>query len=143
MSILEEMQSILPVRFRDRPTTVTPATSKVHSVCTSAPLVPRVARQTQPYWQERGWKQDGHQYTGYFRTMAGAWKGRAEVRSSGMARLFIHQPPEFLKEHPHWPCFEWRPRGWYSIHTTDDGDLSAGILRVEEILIEAFRRTQS
>jgi len=140
-SLLEEMKSVLPVRPRNRPPPVFPATSKVYTVTAPASSVPRVARQRQPYWQERGWKQNGHHCAGYFRIIAGAWKGRAEVRPSGMAQMFIHQPPEFLRSHPHWGCFSWRPGGWYSIHTSDDGDLSAGILRVEEILIEAFRRT--
>lgn len=107
--------------------------------CPPRAPVPVVQRGKEPYWQERGWQRDGWNYTGYYRSRVGAWKGRAEVGPTNVARLFIHEPPEFLKSHPHWICFQQRPSGWYFIHMTDDVDLSSGILRVEALINEAFR----
>ena len=97
-----------------------------------------VRRQPLPYWKERGWTGRDNTYSGYYRTKVGAWKGRAEVSPSGKAKLFIQNPPEFLKDHPHWGCFTWRSGGWYAIHTSGRPELSAGILRIEEILKESF-----
>lgn len=97
-----------------------------------------VHREPLPYWKERGWSGRDHTYSGYYRTKVGAWKGRAEVSPSGKAKLFIQNPPEFLKNHPHWGCFTWRDGGWYAIHISGRAELSAGILRIEEILKEAF-----
>jgi hypothetical protein len=96
-----------------------------------------VRRQCVPYWQERGWVRQGHDYQGCYRTRFGSWKGRAEVGASGVARMFICNPPAVLEDHPNWPCFFMRRDGWYHIHTHNPFGLSEGILRIEEILTEA------
>jgi hypothetical protein len=92
------------------------------------------------YWQERGWIWSFHRYIGYYRTSIGAWKGRAEVSPSGKVKLFISDPPEFLKKHPAWTCFLPRDSHWFVIHTHCSPDLSEGIMRVEQIIQEAFSK---
>jgi hypothetical protein len=133
----------LNTRFKFNPPLPFPKPVMVSRISAPPSSVLLVQREPMPYWQERGWTRQGNEFTGYYRSKVGAWKGRAEVSPSGNARLFIHQPPEFLKGHPHWICFHPQRGGWYSIHTTDDAELSAAMLRVEEILNEAFWRTHS
>jgi len=98
----------------------------------------RVVQRTEvPYWQQQGWTGNGDEHVGYFRTPTGSWHGRATVSPSGEVRIYIKEPPESLRAHPHWPCFRWRLKGWYEVHHFGAADLSSAILAVEQILREA------
>jgi hypothetical protein len=97
-----------------------------------------VARQPRPYWVERGWKCNGIDYSGLYRTDFGSWSGWIRQSPSGRVEAYIAQPPATLKRHPHWPCFRPRSDGWFFIHAvTEVPDVSAAILAVENTLDEA------
>lgn len=98
-----------------------------------------VQRAQTPYWKERGWQQQGSDFTGRFQTQFGSWPGYIKISPSGRIEVFIANPPSKLESHPHWPCFRARENGWYFIHaTTPVRDASAGILSTEKTLTEAF-----
>ena len=100
-----------------------------------------VKRDTRPYWAKRGWRGFLGKYTGWYRTQFGSWKGRAIVSPSGRIDLFIFAPPYALRRHPHWPCFFRKESDWYFVHVQDQQhDLSSGVIRIEQILTEAFTK---
>ena len=99
-----------------------------------------VQRSQLPYWKERGWKRLFGKFRGYFRTKYGSWRGEATLSPGGRVEMFIFNPPALLEGHPHGICFMDRGGGKYFVHTSDNNhDLSSGIIRVEQILTEAFK----
>lgn len=101
----------------------------------------RVTRQQIPYWQERGWKQQGNHYTGNYQTRYGAFQGSAEQRGASYFRFYISHPPDQLARHSHWTCFISRGGNTYEVHLSrQPADVSSGILAIERILIEAFEQ---
>jgi hypothetical protein len=98
-----------------------------------------VNRNPRPYWEERGWRQEGGVYQGYFQTHFGSWQGYITVSPSRRVEIYIHNPPSVLEQHPHWNCFNKREGGWYFVHPANRiADVSAGILGVEKTIIEAY-----
>jgi hypothetical protein len=91
------------------------------------------------YAQQRGWQQRGDLVEGYYRTMVGSWKGRARLSYGGNCKMFIHEPPHWLRQHDHWVCFRYQGDGWFLIHTNNVPELCAGIIEVERLLTEASR----
>lgn len=98
-----------------------------------------VEREPRPYWQERGWRQNGQIYQGNYQTTSGSWPGHVVVSPGGRVEVYIHNPPSALKRHPHWECFRPRNGGWYFVHPVNRvADVSAGILGVEKTITEAY-----
>ena len=95
-----------------------------------------------PHYKKRGWTQKGNKYSGYYRTRFGAYKGEIERRGDKF-NVLIHKPPtRELKRHPRWPCFHKKNKGWYMINLAKqpaNRDISALVLRVELIILEAYR----
>lgn len=99
----------------------------------------KVERRVIPYWQERGWTQDGNRYTGSYRTGRGSFFGYADEQSRGHFRFFIFQPPREMEGHSHWTCFQNRGDGWFEVHMARmPRDVSSGIMSIERILHEAL-----
>lgn len=105
----------------------------------SHPVV--VKRIPLPYWQERGWCNDGSNYNGHFQTLFGRWPGYATVSPSGRVEIYIQNPPAVLSKHAHWPCFRKQKGGWFFVHPVHKvPDVSAGILGVEKTITEAHEQ---
>jgi hypothetical protein len=103
---------------------------------TSTTTVKRAAR---PYWQERGWRQDGRSYLGTYKTAYGSFVGRIDQVRPGNFRLYIFDPPPELSSHSHWTCFQHLGDGTFRIHMSRmPEDVSSGILGIERLLTEAF-----
>lgn len=107
------------------------------------PLPPRKAirieRRQIPYWQERGWTQQGRAYTGSYQTPYGAFQGWIEQERSGRLDFYLYNPPGVLKEHSHWTCFQHRGNDWYLVHMAKEPrDISSGILTIEKLMTEAY-----
>lgn len=105
-----------------------------------APAV-RVTRRQVPYWQERGWINQGHRYGGNYQTPYGAFQGSAEQRGSQFFRFYVFDPPEELSRHRHWTCFIPRGQDSYEIHLArQPADVSSGIMAIERLITEAFEQ---
>jgi len=99
-------------------------------------LVRRVER---PYWVERGWTRKGNEYFGNYQTRYGSYTGYIEQQNSNSFQFFIWDPPQELKSHSHWSCFQHRGDNWYNVHMgRRPKDLSSGILAIERLITEAF-----
>ena len=98
-----------------------------------------IKRSEVPYWQERGWKQEGKTYRGTYKTAYGSFIGRIEQVRPGNFRLYIFDPPEQLRKHAHWTCFQSKGDKSYRVHMSRmPADVSSGILAIERLLTEAF-----
>jgi hypothetical protein len=99
-----------------------------------------VKRREIPYWRERGWKQEGNTFHGTFQTGFGSFIGRVEQVQQGNFRLYILDPPQELRKHSHWSCFQ--PQGdgrSFRVHLSRmPKDVSSAILAIERLLTEAF-----
>jgi hypothetical protein len=95
----------------------------------------RILRRDRPYWQERGWRRNGSDYSGAYQTAGGAFRGRAVDRGWGNLKFFISDPPDALRRSAHWVCFRPRWNGEFSVHmAAKPTDVSSGILTVERLL---------
>ena len=100
----------------------------------------RPLRNTQPLYEERGWKLRGDTLHGWYRTRFGAFEGRIDQPFSKHARYWIIRPPEQLLSGPHSGCFFDRGQDRFEIHfSTKPPDANAGILCMEHTLMEALR----
>ena len=100
-----------------------------------------VERRQIPYWQERGWVRQGNEYNGAYQTPHGAFIGWIENRGGNSINFFIYNPPDALRGHSHWTCFQERGQGWYVVHMSRrPTDISSGILTIERLITEAFGR---
>ena len=98
-----------------------------------------IKRSEIPYWQERGWRQEGRSYLGTYKTAYGSFIGRIEQVRPGNFRLYISGPPPEIRNHAHWTCFQHLFDGSYRIHMSQmPRDVSSGILAIERLLTEAF-----
>jgi hypothetical protein len=99
-------------------------------------IIKRIER---PYWMERGWVHEGDHYTGNYQTRYGSYSGFVEQQASNSFDFFILSPPEELRRHSHWTCFQHRGENWYHVHMGKrPKDLSSGILTIERLITEAF-----
>ena len=76
----------------------------------------RVERRQIPYWQERGWTQQGNAYTGTYQTPYGAFQGWIEQERSGRINFYLYNPSDEIRSHSHWTCFQHRGNDWYLVH---------------------------
>jgi len=96
-----------------------------------------VKRQQLPYWS-RAWVRQGREYSGTYQTPFGAFAGW--ICEGSETEFYIYQPPEAIRHHSHWPCFQPRRDGWYLVHMVRrPGDVSSGIMTIERLLTEAQR----
>jgi len=103
-----------------------------------APTV-TIKRSEIPYWRERGWRQEGRTYRGTYTTAYGSFIGRIDQVRPGNFRLYIFDPPQDLRKHRHWTCFQSQGNKNYRIHMSRmPEDVSSGILAIERLLTEAF-----
>lgn len=94
-------------------------------------------RATAPYWQEQGWVERNSSLSGYYSAARRRFEGRVELPGGN---YFIRHPPQELRRHSHWPCFQYQRDGWYRLHfATRPRDPSSGILAIERMLHEALR----
>ncbi|MFY9607382.1 MAG: hypothetical protein WAU45_02045 [Blastocatellia bacterium] len=98
-----------------------------------------IARSQVPYWQERGWRREGRNYRGTYKTAYGSFLGLIEEVRPGNYRLYIYDPPQPLRSHSHWTCFQDLGSGSFRIHMARmPRDVGSGILGIERLLTEAF-----
>ena len=98
-----------------------------------------IKRSEIPYWQERGWRQEGRAYRGTYKTAYGSFVGRIEQVRPGNFRLYMFDPPKDVRRHAHWTCFQGQGDESYRIHMSQmPDDVSSGILAIERLLTEAF-----
>ena len=103
-----------------------------------APTIP-VERRRIPYWQERGWTQQGNTYSGNYQTPHGAFQGWIEQDRSGRINFYLHNPSEAIRSHSHWTCFQHRNNDWFLIHMgREPKDVSSGIMTIERLIKEAY-----
>ena len=101
----------------------------------------RVERRQIPYWQERGWAQQGRTHTGSYQTPYAAFQGWIEQERSGRLNFYLYNPPGALKEHSHWTCFQHRGNDWYLVHMAKEPkDISSGIITIEKLITEAYEQ---
>jgi len=98
-----------------------------------------VRRQNRPYWMN-AWTRSGHEYRGSYQTPYGAFVGWIYERTPREASFYIYQPPDELRRHAHWSCFQPHSTpGWFRIHMAErPGDVSSGIITIERVLMDAF-----
>ena len=90
-----------------------------------------VQRRQIPYWQERGWTQNGNIYTGSYQTPFGAFYGHID--------FYLYNPSDEIRSHSHWTCFQHTGNDWYLIHMKKQPrDVSSGIMTVERLVMEAY-----
>ncbi len=100
-----------------------------------------VQRRQIPYWQERGWTQNANRYEGSYRTPFGSFYGTIEQERSGHIHFFLYNPSPEIRQHSHWTCFQDRGDGWYLVHMArEPRDVSSGIITIERLIMEAYRR---
>lgn len=100
-----------------------------------------VQRRQIPYWQERGWTQNGTRYEGSYQTPFGAFYGTIEQERSGQIHFFLYNPSPEIQKHSHWTCFQNRGDGWYLVHMAREArDVSSGIMTIERLVTEAYRQ---
>lgn len=103
------------------------------------PAIP-VERRQIAYWQEHGWKRQGNTYTGSYQTRHGSFWGQITEHQGGHIDFFLYRPPEEIRHHSHWSCFQDRGNGWYAVHMgRQPKDISSGILTIERLITEAFQ----
>jgi hypothetical protein len=101
----------------------------------------KVERRQVPYWQEQGWVRQGNRYQGAYHTPYGAFPGWIEQRGGSGIDFFMYEPPEALRQHSHWSCFQDRGQNWYRVHMSrQPADVSSGILTIERLITEAFEQ---
>ncbi|MBS3788538.1 hypothetical protein KGY79_10140 [Candidatus Bipolaricaulota bacterium] len=101
-----------------------------------------VRHKEKPYWKRRGWKKQGRNLTGYYRTRYGTFKGRIEAYRSNDPEVFIYNPPKQLNNHDHSNCFFSRGGGKFKVHFKQKVDKpSIAIQSVEKILRESFQQS--
>ena len=99
----------------------------------------QVERRQIPYWQERGWKQQGATYTGSYQTPHAAFQGWIEQKRSGHVDFYVYAPSEEIRSHSHWTCFQHRGNEWYLVHMArQPNDVSSGIITIERLITEAY-----
>lgn len=98
-----------------------------------------IRRSQVAYWQERGWQRQGKDYRGTYQTAYGSFLGLIEEVRPGNYRLYISDPPQELRLHSHWTCFQDLGNGSFRIHMSQmPRDVGSGILGIERLLTEAF-----
>lgn len=101
----------------------------------------RVERRQLPYWEERGWRQQGRTYSGSYQTPYAAFVGRIEQGRSGHIDFYIYSPSAEISQHSHWTCFQHRGNDWYLIHMgREPRDIGSGIMTVERLITEAYEQ---
>jgi hypothetical protein len=102
-----------------------------------APVV--VTPDTRPYWVQKGWRCEGNDYHGYYRTRFGSWQGFIAARSPSLTTAYIYDPPPALLQGPHSLCFSDAGDGWWKIHfSVGTSDVSSTIVAIEKVIEEAF-----
>lgn len=100
----------------------------------------RCPRNTQAFYEERGWRLQGDSLHGWYRTRCGSFQGRIERPFGQSARYFIYRPPDRLLRGPHGLCFHERAKDQFEVHwSTKPPDVNTGILRMEHTLLEALQ----
>ena len=100
-----------------------------------------VERRQIPYWQEHGWTRQGNIYTGSYQTRYSAFQGWIEQERSGHINFCIYNPPQVLRSHSHWTCFQHRGNDWYLVHMAKQPkDVSSGIITIEKLIKEAYEQ---
>ncbi|MBU1194023.1 MAG: hypothetical protein KKE62_01680 [Proteobacteria bacterium] len=100
-----------------------------------------------PLWQKAGWvinAQNPNYSIGHYKFYNKKhneilqWEGA--VRSGPYeAKVYIKNPPSFLKSHKHWGCFMHQGDGWYLVHFLKRiNGLDDAILNVQRLITEAF-----
>jgi len=98
-----------------------------------------VQRQELPYWQEHGWTREGNIYNGNYQTPYAAFLGQIIEHRGGHIDFFMYNPPEQIRRHSHWTCFQHRGNDWYRVHMgRRPKDVSSGIITIERLITEAY-----
>ena|SRR5580692_8590273 len=105
-----------------------------------APTISVIRREI-PYWQERGWKRSGREYTGLYQTPYAAFHGRIEVAWSGGISFYLYNPSQEIRSHSHFICFASRDGDWFFVHMARrPKDVSSGIITIERLITEAYQK---
>jgi hypothetical protein len=100
-----------------------------------------IRRRQIPYWQERGWQRDGHNFGGTYQTPYAAFQGWIEPERSGHINFYLQNPSREIREHSHWTCFQHRGNDWYLVHMgRNPKDVSSGIMTIERLITEAYEQ---
>jgi hypothetical protein len=99
-----------------------------------------------PLWQKLGWKVNAgnkYQFIGHYRFYDKrkkedfGWEGAIQTGPYEF-KVFIRNPPNALKQHHHWQCFNYTGNGWFSVHFINPLDgLDDAILNVQRLITEA------
>jgi hypothetical protein len=101
----------------------------------------RVERRQIPYWQERGWILQGNTYSGSYQTPYAAFQGSIEQERSGHIDFYLYNPPNEIRSHRHWTCFQHRGNDLYLVHMgRQPKDVSSGIITIERLITEAYEQ---
>jgi hypothetical protein len=97
-----------------------------------------------PYWERNKWQWNAGKTTleGRFRTLYCAPKGKITRHRDDTFDVYIIDPPEQLKRHSHYSCFNPTPeKGVYRVHFSApqrDLTIDSCIQKVERVLVESF-----
>ncbi|MCC6970877.1 MAG: hypothetical protein IT434_11730 [Phycisphaerales bacterium] len=119
---------------------VEPSLPRFAGTRVTAPVLGRVvARNTQPFWQERGWVLRGENLSGFYRTRFGAFRGVVLRAMSAQREYRIFDPPRALLGGDHGSCFMARgPREFFVHWTLQPESLDHGIRTIEQYILEAL-----
>lgn len=96
-----------------------------------------VIRSKIPIWQEKGWRQEGNRYRGFYSSNGNRCHGEIQNPYPGELRMFIYRPPKTLERHPHWACFQFVGNDWYELHfSRKPNDVDSAILLMEQLIRE-------
>jgi hypothetical protein len=92
-----------------------------------------------PSWREKGWVKEGTVYRGKYVTKYGAWDGMIGDRA-GEFEVFIAKPPQELRKHEHWKCWQKAGKGEiFKLHITEEAKgVGSVILNVENMINQSF-----
>ena len=99
-----------------------------------------VKRDAQSYITELGWELTSGSnpgWQGYYRSRYGSYLGY--IIPSTPPKFYIHNPPQELRGHSHWTCFQPVNDGWYFVHFYRvPKEWDSAILKIEGIINESF-----
>lgn len=100
-----------------------------------------------PLWQKAGWRLNAQnpnysigQYKFYSKKLKKTLRWDGAIKNSLYeVKVYIKDPPSFLKNHQHWQCFMHQGDGWYLVHFLERiNGLDDAILNVQRLISEAY-----
>lgn len=118
----------------------TPKPSPKRRVASNVKVPTGCVRNSQTFYEERGWRLRDNALHGWCRTRRGAVQARIDGPFGASPRYSLINPPKQLLNGPHGGCFRQKEANRFEVHwNSKPADVNAGILQLEHLLFEALR----